>query len=52
MILDKIFGTKKKPVCLSIIKETVVIVKLIYDDVWEAEDEITGFLIDGFNIWG
>ena len=43
---------KTELVCfLSIIKETGVIVNSVYYDVWEAEDEITGSLIDIVDSW-
>ena len=31
---------------LSLIEGTDVVVNLIYDDIWEAEDELTGALND------
>ena len=43
---------KTELVCfLSITEETEVIVNWIDDDVWEAEDERTGFFIDWFESW-
>ena len=36
---------------LSITEGTEVIVNSIDDDVWEANDKITGVFIDGFECW-
>ena len=43
---------KTELVCfLSITEGTEVIFNSIDDDVWEAKDEITGALIERFEIW-
>ena len=36
---------------LSIIEETQVLVELIEEDVWEAKDKKSGFLIDRVSSW-
>ena len=49
--MDGILGTKNGiGFFLSISEETEVIVNSTEDDVWEAEYERTGSLIDGFGI--
>ena len=43
---------RTESVCfLSIIEETKILFELIEDDVSEAENEITGSLIDKVDIW-
>ena len=36
---------------LSLTEGTYIVVNLMDDDVWEAEDEITGALNDGVESW-
>ena len=45
-----IFGEHKTDF-FSITEETKVLVNTVDDDVWEADYEITGSLIDGVESW-